>query len=116
MPKDELVYVGHMLDTIRTALRLVAGKTRRDYDQDEVLRLALVHLVQVIGEAARRVSPEFSAAHPQIPWKAIIGMRHKVVHDYLGVDEEVVWDTVIHELPQLVRLLEEIATLGEFKP
>jgi uncharacterized protein with HEPN domain len=116
MPKDDAVYVGHMLDTIRTALRLVAGKTRGDYGQDEALRLALVHLIQVIGEAARRVSPEFSAAHPQIPWKAIIGMRHKVVHDYMGVDEEVVWDTVANELPQLMRLLEKITPPGKLKP
>ena len=51
--------------------------------------LALAHLVQVIGEAARRVSPEFCDAHPEIPWKAIVGMRHKVVHDYMDVDEDI---------------------------
>jgi len=108
MPKDDLLYLGHMLDTARTALRLVAGKTRQDYDQDEVLRLALAHLAQVIGEAARRVSQEFCDAHPEIPWKAIVGMRHKVVHDYMDLDEEVVWDTVANELPALVKMLQEV--------
>lgn len=106
MPKDDLVYLGHMLDMARKALKLVQGKSRAEYDQDEALRLALAHLLQVIGEAARRVSPAYCQVHPQIPWKAITGMRHKVVHDYMTVDEDVIWDTVIHELGRLVTELE----------
>lgn len=108
MQKDDLVYAGHMLDMVRKALDLVRGKNRQDYNSDEALRLALVHLVQVIGEAARRVSKQFCDAHPQVPWKAIVGMRHKVVHDYMNVDEDVVWDTVVKELPPLVTELEKI--------
>jgi uncharacterized protein with HEPN domain len=72
MQKDDQVYVGHMLDMARKALVLVQGKDRADYDRDEPLRLALVHLIQVIGEAARRISPAFCDRHPQIPWKAIV--------------------------------------------
>ena len=83
MPKDELVYVGHMLDTAHEALSLVRGKTRQDYDSDTALRLALTHLIQVIGEAARRVSSPFRERHPEIPWDAIAGMRSKIVHDYM---------------------------------
>jgi uncharacterized protein with HEPN domain len=56
----------------------------------------------VIGEAARRVSPEIQRSHPEIPWSAIIGMRHKVVHDYLEVDEDIVWDVVTADLPSIV--------------
>ena len=108
MPRDDWVYVGHMLDTARKALRLVAGKTRSDFDQDETLRLALAHLAQVIGEAARRISQEFCDAHPQVPWKHIVGMRHKVVHDYMEVDEDIVWETVTQELPALVETLQGI--------
>lgn len=67
MQKDEFVYVGHMLDKAHEALSLVRGKTRQDYDSDSILRLALTHLIQVIGEAARRVSPQFRDRHPQIP-------------------------------------------------
>jgi uncharacterized protein with HEPN domain len=62
MPKDELVYVGHMLDKALEALSLARGKTRQDYDSDSALRLALTHLIQVIGEAARRVSLSFANA------------------------------------------------------
>ena len=82
MPKDEFVYVGHMLDKAHEALSLVRGKTRQDYDSDTALRLALTYLIQVIGEAARHVSSPFRERYPEIPWEAIAGMRSKIVHDY----------------------------------
>ena len=100
-PRD-LAYVGHMLDMTRKALDKTAGIARNPYDADENLRLALTHLVQVIGEAARRVSPEFCGEHPEIPWTEIVGMRHKLVHDYLGVDEDIVWQVVTDDLPKLL--------------
>jgi uncharacterized protein with HEPN domain len=102
MPVDDFVYLGHMLDMARKACRMAEGQDRAAYDDDEILRLALTHLVQVIGEAARHVSAEFQAAHPELPWSAIVGMRHKVVHDYMAVDEDVVWQTVTHDLLELI--------------
>jgi uncharacterized protein with HEPN domain len=107
MQKDDLVYTGHMLDTARKATSKVLGKTRADYDQDENLRMALAHLIQTLGEAARRVSPTFQQAHPEIPWKQIVGMRHKVVHDYLHVNYDIVWAVVIADLPPLIADLEK---------
>lgn len=108
MPKDDLVYIEHMLDKGRQALTLAEGKTREDYDKDLALRLALTHLIQVIGEAARRVSPAFRARHSQIPWEGIVGMRSKIVHDYLNVDEDVVWQSVRDELPPLISALSKL--------
>ena len=105
MPKDDLIYVGHMLDMARKAISKVEETTREQFDADEDLRLALTHLIQVIGEAARRVSEGFRDSHPEIPWQAIVGMRHKVVHDYLSVDEDIVWDTAKEELAPLVAQL-----------
>jgi uncharacterized protein with HEPN domain len=70
--------------------------------------VALTHLVQVIGEAARQVSKEFMAAHPEVPWANIIGMRHKVVHDYLGVDDDIVWEVASCDLPELITVLKTI--------
>lgn len=75
----------------------IAGVRREKLDEDENLRLALAHLLQTIGEAARRVSREFQEAHPEIPWGGIVGMRHKVVHDYMDVDEDVVWKTSVED-------------------
>jgi len=106
-PRD-LVYVGHMLDMARKAVGKTRGLSRDGYDADENLRLALTHLIQIIGEAGRHVSREFTGRHPNIPWADIIGMRHKVVHDYLGVDEDIVWQVVTEDLPKLVALLEPL--------
>jgi len=108
MPKDDLVYVGHMLDTTRLTAAKVAGITREAFDADENLRLALTHLVQTIGEAARQVSPGFREAHPQIPWAKIVGMCHRVVHDYLHVDYDIVWGVVSVDLPSLIEALANI--------
>lgn len=108
-PRD-LTYLGHMLDMARKAVAKTAEASREAYDMDENLRLALTHLVQVIGEAARHVSREFTVAHPEIAWVEIVGMRHKVVHDYLGVDEDIVWQVVSEDLPKLVTALEPLVT------
>lgn len=94
-----------MLDMARKAVELAHGKSREDFDRDEALSLALTHLLQVIGEAARRVSRDFTERHPDIPWRAIVGVRHRVVHDYLFVDQDVVWDVVTADREPLVSQL-----------
>ena len=107
-PKNEHVYIQHMIDNSNKAISFVKEISREDFDNDEKLRLALTHLLQIIGEAARRVSPEFRENHPQIPWKEIVGMRSKVVHDYLNVDEDMIWSTIKYDLAPLVLELEKI--------
>lgn len=94
MPQGDLLYLGHMLDASLNAIAKVERKSREEFDDDDNLRLALTHLIQMIGEAARRVSTELQDAHPEIPWDDIIKMRHKLVHDYLDVDFDVVWEVV----------------------
>jgi uncharacterized protein with HEPN domain len=111
-PRD-LVYVGHMLDQARKAVSKTQDISRETYDADENLRLAVIHLIQTIGEAARQVSREFCNNHPDVRWADIIGMRHKVVHDYLGVDDDIVWQVVIEDLPKLVAALEPIVPPAE---
>jgi uncharacterized protein with HEPN domain len=111
-PRD-LVYIEHMRDIARKAVDKTSGVTRDMYDRDENLRLALTHLVQVIGEAARNVSRSFCEAHPEVPWTEIVGMRHKVVHDYLGVDEDIVWQVVTDDLQRLLPLLVQLATSSD---
>ena len=106
--KDDVVYAGHMLDSARQARRLLGDRTRAEFDGDPAVSLAVTHLLQVIGEAARRVSRAFTDAHPEVPWRAIVGMRHRIVHDYLYVDFDIVWDVATKDLPALIRSLEAI--------
>lgn len=108
MEKDDLVYVGHMLDTSILAIDKTTGLTRDEFDADENLRLALTHLIQTIGEAARHVSYEFQQQYPDIPWRQLTGMRHRIVHDYLHVDYDIVWEVVTRHLPDLKLQLEPI--------
>jgi len=108
MTKNDLVYVEHMLEMARKASSKTHAVTREEFDRDENLRLALTHLLQVIGEAAGRVSANFKENHPQIPWAAIVGMRNRVVHEYLNVDEDIVWDTGRNDLPDLISQLESV--------
>lgn len=108
MPRDDTVYLVHMLETARKAAGKVSGLDQPRFLADENLQLACVHLVQMIGEAASRVSPETRARYPTIPWRQVIGMRHRVVHDYLEVDLEIVWKVVTGDLPALIGALEQI--------
>lgn len=103
--KDDLVYVGLIVDSAQEAVDLAASRTKAAYDEDRVLRLALAQLVQRIGEAARRLSPEFRERHSGIPWEAVIGMRNRIVHDYMNVDDEILWATVRSDLPSLLKVL-----------
>ncbi|MBL8116378.1 MAG: DUF86 domain-containing protein [Anaerolineae bacterium] len=107
---DDSLYLQHMLESTTKAITFVQDKSRMDYDQDEILRLALLHLIQTIGEAARNVSQSFQDAHPQIPWKPIMGIRHRIVHNYADVDDDVVWKTVSTDLPPLLEALSKIVS------
>lgn len=108
MPKDDMVYLGHMLDTAKEAQTLIQGKDRKAFDTDRALRLALAHLIQTLGEAARQVSEKIQKEHSEIPWEEVIGMRHKIVHDYMAIDEDIVWQVVTIDLPALIIGLEGI--------
>ena len=97
-----------MLDAAMEAVSFVQEKTRADLDEDRKLVLALVHLVEIIGEAAGNVTKEFQTAHSEIPWPVIIGMRNRLVHAYFDVDLDRVWDTVKADLPPLISQLEKV--------
>ncbi|MCZ6651687.1 MAG: DUF86 domain-containing protein [Planctomycetota bacterium] len=109
MKKDDAVYLGHIMDLADKIRQRIEGKSRDDFDSNEDLRIVLTHLIQTIGEAARRVSSAFQKDHPEVPWSDIIGMRHRIVHDYMDVDEDLVWDVATFELPALVKKIEPLS-------
>ena len=98
----------HMLDHAREAAAIGQGKTRSDLSRERLLELALVRLVEIVGEAAARVPKETQSKYPSIPWPDLIGMRNKVIHEYDRVDLDILWNTVTVELPELVKQLERI--------
>ena len=102
---DDRISIGHMLDHAREAVDMLRGRSRTDLDQDRMLELALVRLVEIIGEAAYRVSDEARDNTPEIPWPQIIGMRNRLIHGYDRVDLQVLWDTIYEDLPPLIQAL-----------
>lgn len=94
-----------MADAAESALRFCQGRTRADLDTDDMLRFALTRAVQVIGEAANKVSSEARMQIPGIAWPAIVGMRNRLVHAYFDVDSNILWTTVSERLPSLLREL-----------
>jgi uncharacterized protein with HEPN domain len=98
---DPSVRLRHMLDNAREAIAMAAGRKREDLDRDRMLQLSLTHLVEIIGEAASRIEPEIRQQHHTIPWSKITGMRNRLIHGYDTIDLDVLWDTVVHNLPPL---------------
>jgi len=109
MPSQrDRVRLDHMLDHAREAITLMQGKTRADLDSDRVLSLALVRLLEIVGEAAGRVSEEECAQHSEIPWPQIVGLRNRLIHGYDAVDYDILWQIITDDLPPLVKALEAI--------
>jgi uncharacterized protein with HEPN domain len=102
-------YFREMLDTCDKVLTRTVGLSKDTYDTDEDRQFVFTHLVQIIGEAASRVSTEERKRHPEIPWKQIIGTRHRIVHDYVHVDTDILWEIITTHIPELRRLLKDIA-------
>lgn len=108
MPKHDIVRLSHILDAAREAIEFTCNCKRRDLDAERQLNLSLVRLLEIIGEAARGVSPEFRAAHPDVAWNKMVGMRDRLIHGYHDVNLDIVWGTVTEDLPPLVAQLERI--------
>jgi uncharacterized protein with HEPN domain len=97
-----------MLQAARGVLRHTAGKTRDDYEREEILRDAVERKIEIIGEGARRLSDPFQTRHPQIPWRIIMATRHILAHDYDEVDNDIVWRIVTDHIPVLVEQLKAL--------
>ncbi len=109
MPPADVV---RLRDAAREAVSFGATRTVADLEHDCVLTLALVKCIEIIGEAASKVSEDTRVAHPQIPWADIIGMRNRLIHAYFDVDVNRVLDTVVNDIPPLIAVLER-AIVGQ---
>ena len=99
---DPSVSLRQMSDHAHELADLVRGRSRSDLDSDRLLALAVVRLLEIIGEAAARVPPEERARRPGLPWSSIVGLRNRLIHGYDDVDHDIVWEIVTTDLPSLV--------------
>ena len=108
---DPVAPLHDMLEYALKAMRFCENKSQDDLERDEVLQLAVVRAVELVGEAASRVSQKVRSQNPDIPWQDIIGTRNRLIHGYDRVDLGIVWDTIQDDLPSLIAILR--STLGE---
>ncbi|MGH8642876.1 MAG: HepT-like ribonuclease domain-containing protein [Burkholderiales bacterium] len=109
MHAEDRMRLRHMVDAAEHAMQFVAGRQRVDLENDRMLLFALVRAIEVIGEAAGRVSDDTKAAYADVPWKAIIGMRNRLIHAYFDIDTETVWTTATAEIPAILPKLRVLA-------
>lgn len=107
---EDQLRLGHMLDHASEAVAMCRNKSRDDLNTDRMLVLALTRLVEIVGEAANRVSKDGQKQRPEIPWPLAIGMRNRLVHGYEDVDHDILWDTIQIDFPPLIEMLKK--TLG----
>ena len=105
---DPLVSVHHMLDHAREAMEMVRGRSRPELDTDRMLSLALVRLMEVVGEAATRIPEEFRSRYPEVPWRDVADLRNRLIHGYDVVNLDILWTIIHDEVPLLIAKLEAI--------
>lgn len=111
--KDDTSYIWDMLDAAKAVREFITGRSYQDYLIDRMLRGAVERYLEIIGEAAGKVSKAFRDAHPEIPWQKIIGQRHVLIHDYGDIEHELIWSVAANHIPDLIdKLGPLIETLG----
>lgn len=105
---DDRTSLRHMLDHAIEAHKMASGRTRQDLETNRQLNLSLVRLLEIVGEAATRVSTDLQDRNPQVPWPQIVGLRHRLIHGYDSVDFDILWAIVHDDLPPLIEQLAAI--------
>jgi uncharacterized protein with HEPN domain len=113
MQKSDAIRLQHMLEAAREAMSFAARKTQANLEEDKMFALALIREIEVIGEAASKVSEETKQQNPQIAWGDIVATRNRLIHAYFEVDLDLVWQTVVYELPPLAEALSKLVAFSQ---
>jgi len=98
---DDLTYLGDILDSIRRIEIYTAGVDKASFLENLMMQDAVMHQIEIIGEASNSISEKFQEMHGQLPWSQMRAIRNRIVHDYRGVNLHIIWDTVQNDLPAL---------------
>jgi len=106
-------YLLDMLLAARKVQQFTRNITWEDFEHDDLTQNAVMRQIQIIGEAARKVSSDYQRENPEIPWQQVIGMRNRLVHEYFRILPRRVWDVVEKDIPELIRLIEPLVPPDE---
>ncbi|MCS7301720.1 MAG: DUF86 domain-containing protein [Fimbriimonadales bacterium] len=106
--RESKLFLQDILESIEKIENYVQGLTYEQFVQDNKTFDAVLRNLEVIGEAARRVPATIQTQHPEVPWGQIVALRNRLIHGYFAVDEEIVWDIIVNELPTLRAQIEQI--------
>ena len=107
MRRDE-VYLLDILIAARKALRFVEGIDQNKFEDNEIIQNAVMRPLEIIGEASAKISKEFRKAHSEIPWREMVGLRNRLIHEYFRIDFSAVWSTIHKDLPKLIEIIEPL--------
>lgn len=108
MQNEDKIRLQHMADACTELLSFMEGKSKDDLNSDRKLVLSIIKEIEIIGEAANKISGEIKKAHTEIPWTEIVTMRNRLIHTYFDVDLDVVWSTAIEDIPRLLSQIEKL--------
>ncbi len=103
-PDDKSFFL-HIKESIKKIQEYTNSMDFKDFEKSTLLQDAVIRQLEILGEASKKLSEDFRSSHPSVPWKFIVGMRNRLIHDYFGVDIEAVWETVIKDIPFLKKEL-----------
>jgi uncharacterized protein with HEPN domain len=111
MEKSDFVRLKHMLESACACLHFCTGKVRIDLEKDQMLSFAVIRALEIFGEAASKISNKFQKENQHIPWRAIVGMRNRLIHAYFDIDYEIVWEAISDEIPRIIPELERLIAI-----
>ena len=115
MKKNSLIFIKHILEHIELIEKFSEGLTKNEIEEDRLKQSAIVRELEIVGEAAKNLSIDFKDKYKEIEWKKIAGLRDKLIHNYFGVDLDIVWDIIIEDIPILKKQIQEIIKKEERK-